>query len=830
MTTYFKAEYDTLAGGSFAELGVAFTEVTWVGGGRGQIIQDFPDGTIGKLHVALIAGALPTDGQTMTQGAVTAVPNGNATTLLYPAFFRRDIDITTSGADKSIDWDSAGGAPVAAVTSVAEELGVIPTHSFFFDGGTGVAFAAGDVLTFGGGQTAELINAIDGVQPSGELEIRITSNLDAGLPVDGDTVDSDGSSAAGAVQGEMHARSYLALHLHRLLADLNDDDQFVGDDDLSMLDATPSAKDTDQIVRLIGGAFITDDVADHMYGGSIAQNPAGVTSGGDTKFSGLDVQVTSPFAATRPVLIQYSNATGFDTILTDYYSTAWNPDSIAGNVRLMVKIRDNGVDIDGRRVKGKLLEYTQAYFSGGTTLGDATTSLALFSSADGNNTTDINTIKASTANVTEGFTTQTYGATTGDFAAILDPASISAADRLEAYEFTKWIQARTKTTAPAQDTLFGRDGRLIEGVNRNFAYSGAGALTENEIMAWGTEIVYTGLTAGPYVLGEVVEFVGSGARGRIYYDDNAANMVVGDVVGTPLDTDTITTVRGAAETTSTGITTVTLAARFGIGLVMAFDDDGATGNVYYQALAGLDPISGQTVFGRTSDQVVDLSADPESRTINNQWVGIFTGTNFQTNFGIGIISTKAILGDLNAQLVGSPIGVPNNQSGTITNLIAGDRVTCYPWDNSTTDENGDAVPTLAQATLTNALIADPETEVVVSAIPDNTPQIGWLRIEMNSGVRRLIAYGSWAGSTFQITGTENFSTDQAASTNEVMIGYLDTIATGASESFTSVYGPGDTIMTVTVRRGSDGPIVPFKTNPTFGSGGFSVAAGRIDDA
>ena len=54
------------------------------------------------------------------------------------------------------------------------------------------------------------------------------------------------------VVGLVHQRVYSPYHIHRMLADLNDDEDIDGDDDLSRLDPTPSAKDTDKIVRLIG--------------------------------------------------------------------------------------------------------------------------------------------------------------------------------------------------------------------------------------------------------------------------------------------------------------------------------------------------------------------------------------------------------------------------------------------------------------------------------------------------------------------------------------------------------------------------------------------------
>lgn len=818
MTTYFKVLYDTQAGGEYVADAENFTEVTWTGGGRGQIISDFPHPvltTTGKLHVALIAGPLPTDGQTLTQGAVTADANGNATTLLYPAYFREDVSVTTNGTLKDIRW----------VGPAADANGVIPTHSHKFDGQT-TNLTVGDLLTYSGGQTAELIRVNNDTGATGEIEVRFTSSLDAGLPVDGDTF-SDEGTGDGTVQGETHARSYTPFNIHRLLADLNDDDQFFGNDVLSSIDPTPSAKDTDQIIRLIGGANVDDTMILHMYGGSIEQ------LGNAEKYSGLDVQVTSPNANTRPVLIQFNIATGLDAIVPDKYSNAWNPDSIAGNIRIMIKVRENNVDIDGRRIRGKLLEYGDNYFEGGTTLGDATTSLALFSSTDGNNDTAVGTVAAYATTITEGFQTQTYGATTGDFSAILN---YNAQTSKQSYEYTKWLQTRVKTS-PEPPTLFGRDARLVTGVNRNFAWDAqVGNLTEDEIIAWGTSITYSAQAVSNFILGEAVTFVGSGAQGRVLYDNDAGatgEILVGDLVGTPLATDTIL---AADSGTTADVDVVTLASRAGIGLLIAWDDDGATGNVYYQALGGLDPIDNQLVYGRSSDATVTIFGAVASRTINNQWVGLYTGTNFQTNFGIGVLSTDAVLGDLNRSLGDVQIGVPNNQSGVITNLLEGDRAWAYDWDGSTVDSNGDAVPRWDQlsndALLNGAAVA---SIVVTEAIPADTPQVAALRVTNDEGIRVLIAYSSWSVSTFTLTSTYNFSgsgvNDSVAATNDIAIAYIDRVIPAATTtaSFTGIYG-GDRQMAIRVLRGDNSPIVPFKANPVFGSAGFSVAAGRISDA
>ena len=164
------------------------------------------------------------------------------------------------------------------------------------------------------------------------------------------------------------------------------------------------------------------------------------------------------------------------------------------------------------------------------------------------------------------------------------------------------------------------------------------------------------------------------------------------------------------------------------------DDQGTTGNVYGQQLTGVVPTLGQTLFGETSNGTLDVNSAVSTRTINNQFVGAYTGTNYQTNFGIAIDPTDAIAGDSFPNLLEVTISPPDNRSGTVTNLVAGDRVTVYPWDGVSTDVNGDALPTFGEMTITAGVTGGVSTSLVVGAgnIPANTPAAGFLRLERDS--------------------------------------------------------------------------------------------------
>ncbi|UCF47623.1 MAG: hypothetical protein JSU89_10650, partial [Myxococcales bacterium] len=343
MATYIVVDYDGQSGGEFVEEGAL---VTWTvpSSSSGFIVTDIPNGTAGSLRMALVSGVLPSNNAVLTQGGVTANANNESgakiENMLYPAYAREDLAVASTGA----------------ITWTGPALGT--THSFFFDGQT-TNVVANEILTFSGGQTAEVITVESDAGATGELSVRVIGDIDIlGLPADNETFTGD-IAGDGTVNGAFHERGYTPEEVHRLLSDLNDDETIFGDDDLSIIDPTASERQTGVQVKLLGNMNINDTVAQHMYGGSIEQGS------GNTQevYSGLGVNVTSPLTTSVPVLIQE------DTIITEYWDNAYFPNSVSGKVRILVKTIENGVRIDGQRVRGALLEFGELYFFAGTTIG-----------------------------------------------------------------------------------------------------------------------------------------------------------------------------------------------------------------------------------------------------------------------------------------------------------------------------------------------------------------------------------------------------------------------------------------------------------------------------
>ena len=806
-TQYFVAEFDGEASGPYVAGSV--TELTWTGGGRGFIVtlvEDINGASTGKLMVGLIAGAIPSNNDVLTQGSTTGntsgpLANGDASVMLYPAFFREDVSKAAGGA---LAWTGPA-------------LG--STHSFLWDGQT-ANVVVGEILTFSpGNQQCEVVTIVSDAGASGEFEVRWVTNMDTcEFPDDNDTFTGD-IAGDGTLNGVIHDRCYSALHLHRLLSDLSDDPIHAGDDVLSTYKATPSQKDTDTIVNLLGTVTITDVIAQHMFDGSVSQ------TGGDTLYSGWNIQITDSDGLTAPVLIVD------DAIKTDYWSNAFMPDSVDGRIRILQKTRDDGVDVDGKRVKGKLLRFNDSYFFSGTTLGLATTAQALFSTPDGNNATAEGTVAGYTIATVEGYQTIDYNNGNGaqPFSLKID---FSASTSLEAYERTKYNQR--EGTA---ETLYGRNAQLFDGVTLNFTYDGeVGTFTEDEIVAWGTELPYTGETGGPWTAGEVVVGGTSGAKGRlVYIDDNGTTgTLLVDVDGATgfNNTETITgQTSGATATTGTVVSNATA----GRAQLLALEDAGASvGDLYMQSLIGLVPSDGQTVFGESSNAPGDVDGSVSTRVINNQYVGVYTGTNYQTNFGVGVDVTDAIAGDLLRDLLNVQQQPPNNQTGLITGLESDYYITCYPFDGSTLDAAGDPEPNFDEMTLSVALVAASSTTVVVQSaeIPDNTPGAGFLRIERDSDNEYdLLEYVSHdSDDTFTLGGSTPTAPSAAGTSNNVFRALIDGLAGGTSISYTAVVGASEQVAITARRGGTVAPIKPAKATSTFSSTGFSVNLQPQSDA
>ena len=195
---------------------------------------------------------------------------------------------------------------------------------------------------------------------------------------------------SGAIRYTGSGTTYSVLELHRFLQDLADDAQATGDDLVDITTDTPSDRATDQILTLNSPYNIDDTAARYLYDGSITQ------SGGDTVYSGLTV-VGTVEAGTEIMIVQDGQ------VLPPWWGTGVNADA-ANNIimQLLIKSRDGGADIDGKRILSFAREFGDTWAEFPTTLGLANSVSALSSLNDLNNETAAATVRAwSTIAMTE---------------------------------------------------------------------------------------------------------------------------------------------------------------------------------------------------------------------------------------------------------------------------------------------------------------------------------------------------------------------------------------------------------------------------------------------
>lgn len=616
---------------------------------------------------------------------------------------------------------------------------------------------------------------------------------------------------AGDIRYTGTTTNYTVLELHRWLQDLMDDAAAAGNDLLDITDQTASERSTDNIITLINSYNIDDTAAQHLYDGSITQDS------GDTVYSGL-VVVGAVESGTQLQIIQDG------ALLTSYWSTGLNEDATQNILlRLMIKTRVNGVDIDGKRLRVQARELSDSYAEFSLTAGLGNATAAIFTANDLNNQTASGTIDLWTDIVNvEGLNLIDVdgNAVNEEYYSQWDRASRTLN---QLYERTKWLQRRG---TPA--FLHGLGGELFRGVTHSLAYDGEAGTgpSTNDDYAWGLKFNYDGPAGSPsLVIGEAVTFSVSSAKGRVLaIDDNGAtgSLIVSVESGTPGDNNVVTGATTGATVTVNG-SPVGQATGGGIARLLAVDDDGTTGNLYVQLLRGTAPADNAIMYYALDHaRTATVNGSPTARTVKPEFIGASTGSAIIGAYGIGIQAA-----DLNASSLLTDLGnnartPPNNVTFTVSGLVSGeDRVLVGPESGSALD--------LAQFTLNGALSGAAVVAVVVNgAIPSDTPTTGTIRIELASGIYRRVAYTSWVTSTFTI-GATDFSSDNAPNGGDVFISYIDKLATATSESFTAVYST-DRSLFIRIRDGGGTPIKTFETTGTLGSAGGSATAIRTTDA
>lgn len=278
--------------------------------------------------------------------------------------------------------------------------------------------------------------------------------------------------------GDAHAGaspSYTTgIDAHRQLQDWADDATDAGDDEISIIDDTPTDRaGADTNIVMLNGYTFTATALEHIYDCSITQN------GGDDIFDGIQV-----FGNSDSIQVIQNGARLTNDFWNEPKMIAATSDAASSTShRFLVQTRSGGTDIDGRRLLGtqRVLgtTYTEFFIGGGTNRGNNT--LALTANPDGNNQTAAGTIATwnDIVNDSEGYAAiDADGNTVDEF--YYSDWEIGSRSKNDLYERGKWIQREGST-----ETIYGLNGDLFRGITHEIDIDNpSGTFVEPESLSW----------------------------------------------------------------------------------------------------------------------------------------------------------------------------------------------------------------------------------------------------------------------------------------------------------------------------------------------------------
>lgn len=294
--------------------------------------------------------------------------------------------------------------------------------------------------------------------------------------------------------GDIHTGttpSYVTtIELHRALQDFADDEVDAGDDELSIIDQTPSDRGgADTNITLLNGCNLDDTSVEHIYDGSLTQDTGDTIYDGIQTFGNADsIQVIQNGARLAN---DFWNQTKMKAAVSDALSSTTH--------RFLIKVRTGGADIDGRRLLGtqRVLgsAYTEFFIGGGTNRGNNV--FALTANTDGNNQTVAGTIATWTdiVNDNEGYVgIDADGNTTNEF--YYSNWELGTRSKNEFYERAKWIQREGSV-----ETIYGIAGDIFRGITHEVDIdTPTGTFVEPEQVSWtggiGQLLAIDSVTAG----------------------------------------------------------------------------------------------------------------------------------------------------------------------------------------------------------------------------------------------------------------------------------------------------------------------------------------------
>lgn len=280
----------------------------------------------------------------------------------------------------------------------------------------------------------------------------------------------------GAAHGDVNAGYYTVLEIYRWAQDLADNAQASGDDILAATYAVPGRRQTDNIIEFINGYNIDQLASEHLYNGSIIQ------SGGDERWDGFQV-----IAGGDMFLMIHQNGA---VLANDFWNNnapgsveaGLNPNAAQGlAMQFMLKVRDGGSDIDGRRIIGLHRTAGKAYAEFPVNGSNPGNNPIALSNVNDLNDSGTGTVGLNVTN-TEGYQlVDINNDSTGEqyYAQI----ALNGDATNDAYERFKYLIRRGETTP-----IYGLPGELFRGVTHFTPLTGPSSGTFNAVepISWPT--------------------------------------------------------------------------------------------------------------------------------------------------------------------------------------------------------------------------------------------------------------------------------------------------------------------------------------------------------
>jgi hypothetical protein len=703
-------------------------------------------------------------------------------------------------------------------------------------------------------------------------------------------IDADFSVAAnGDIRYTGTVANYTVIAFHRWLGDLMDDAQAAGNDILDITDATASERSTDNIITLKSPYNIDDIAAQHLYDGSIIQTNGDVIYDGILVFANAGAYLE--MLQNGKVVVPNFWTTGLNADSTNGISHRFmlkvrtGASDIDGR-RLVGQTREFGSTYSEFKINGtsrgnNVLALTYADDLNDETAAATVKGWTTITNTEGYRLLDVNNDTVNepyysewnraTFSINQLYerlkwlsrrsTIEDSNADTGTNYALGDGTIVGQAQSFQngvVAQYLTRVHAKLKKVGSPTGTVVAKLYAHSGTYGSSSVPTGAALATSDTLdvatlttslleKELGFSTQYLMAASTNYVI--AFEYSGGDASNYVHVEGKAVGTHSGNrsektgswaaSAGTDLWFQCFVSPKlyGISGEVFRGVTheivvdgpTGTFDAveavswSGGTGQMLAINSPTAATKMWIQLLTGVAPTNNQTITGATSLATADVNVTVTERTLSQPFLGQSTGSAIIGAYGFGIETADLSASDKVTDLDNTLRTPPNNVTFTVNGLVSGeDRVLVGP-------ESGGVLES-AQLTLNTTLSGGTETAVVVTtAIPSDTPANGTIRIQLDSGIYRRVAYTSFTGSTFTI-GSTDFTSDPATQPRDVFISYIDKLAASTSESFTVVYSGSDRSLFVRVRDGGGTPIKTFETTGTLGSAGGSSTAIRTSDA